>query len=133
MRICEYMSEIIYKELSYKLYGIFYELQNRLGRDLTEKQYAEAIEQLFKKYAIKYKREVEIPIKFEGLEIKGNRLDFFVENLIPIDIKVKKYITREDYRQMKRYLIAADRKLGLVINFREYPLKIKRIINSKAR
>ena len=90
MRICEYMSEIIYQELSYKLYGIFYELQNRLGRDLIEKQYSEAIEQLFKKYTIKYKREVEIPIKFEGLEIKGNRLDFFVENLIPIDIKAKK-------------------------------------------
>lgn len=127
------MSEIIYKELSYKLYGIFYELQNRLGRDLIEKQYAEAIEQLFKKYAIKYKREVEIPIKFEDLEIQGNRLDFFVENLIPIDIKAKKCITREDYRQMKRYLIAVDRKLGLVINFREYPLKIKRIINSKVK
>lgn len=127
------MSEIIYKELSYKLYGIFYELQNRLGRDLIEKQYAEAIEQLFKKYAIKYKREVEIPIKFEGLEIQGNRLDFFVENLIPIDIKAKKCITREDYRQMKRYLIAVDRKLGLMINFREYPLKIKRIINSKVK
>lgn len=127
------MSAIIYKELSYKLYGIFYELQNRLGRDLTEKQYAEAIEQLFKKYRIKYKKEIEIPIQFEGLEIKGNRLDFFIENLIPIDIKAKKYITREDYRQMKRYLVATDCKLGLVINFREYPLKVKRVINSKAK
>ena len=43
MRIAE-NSKLIYPELSYKLNGIFFEVQNRLGRYSTEKQYADAVE-----------------------------------------------------------------------------------------
>lgn len=124
---------LIHPELCYKLYGIFYEIHNRLGRNLKEKQYADAAEILFKKYQINYQREVEVPINFEGVEIEGNRIDFLIEDKIPVDFKAKKYITKEDYKEMQRYLKATNRKLGLIVNFREKTLKPKRVINSKGR
>lgn len=127
------MVKLIHPELSYKLYGIFYEVHNRLGRFLSHKQYCDAIEMLFKKYGIKYEREVEIPINFEKGQLKGNILDFDVENIIPIDVKTEKYITKKDYQQMQRYLKAKNRILGIVVNFSEQSLKPKRIINSKGR
>ena len=45
MRIYKYMEEkIIEKELSYKLGGIFFEIQNELGRFCRERQYADLLE-----------------------------------------------------------------------------------------
>ncbi len=93
----------------------------------------EAAEILFKKYQIKYQKEVEVPISFEGVEIEGNRIYFLIEDKITVDFKAKKYITKEDYKEMQRYLKAINRKLGLIVNFREKTLKPKRVINSKGR
>jgi len=38
------MSEIIYKDLCYKLNGLCYEVQNKLGSACSEKQYQDALE-----------------------------------------------------------------------------------------
>lgn len=70
------MGKLIYPDLCYKLYGIFYKAQNRLGKNLKERQYADGVELLFQKYKIKYQREIEISVNFEVGEITGNRLDF---------------------------------------------------------
>lgn len=124
---------IIYPELSYQLNGIFFEVQNRLGRFSTEKQYADGAELLLKERSLVYVREKEIFIPFGLQKIGGNKIDFLVENKILIDVKSKNYITREDYLQMQRYLKAANLKLGLIVNFRSRSVIIKRVINSEAK
>jgi len=125
------MAEIIYKELSYKLNGIFYNVHNKLGKFCNHNQYCDAIEISLKENGIDYKREVKIPIQFKGSDIEGNQLDFVIEDSIIIDVKAKKYITKQDYIQMQRYLNATNCKLGIIVNFREQSLKPKRVINSK--
>jgi len=130
MRI-EKNSQLILPELSYQLNGIFFEVQNRLGRYSTEKQYAQATEELLKEKKIPYEREKEINIPFGSKEIGGNKVDFVIENKILVDIKAKRYITKEDYLQMQRYLKSANLKLGLIINFRGRSVFIRRVINSK--
>lgn len=125
------MSELLHKELSYKIVGILFEVHKKLGRFCSHKQYCDAFEILLKQNNINYQREVEVPIEFGKDILYGNILDFLIENLIPVDIKAKKFTTVQDYVQMKRYLFAAKRKLGLVVNFRQISLKPKRVINSK--
>jgi GxxExxY protein len=124
--------QLIYPEISYKLNGIFFEVQNRLGRYSTEKQYADAIEELIKENKIPYEREKEIEIPFGKMKIGGNKVDFIIENKILVDIKAKRYITKEDYLQMRRYLRAINFKLGLLVNFRGKSIFVKRVINSMA-
>jgi len=125
------MSDLLHKELSYNIVGILYEVHKKLGRFCSHQQYCDAFEILLKQNNINYQREVDIPIEFGEDKLYGNRLDFLIENLVPIDIKAKKFITTQDYVQTKRYFVAAKRKLGLVVNFREISLKPRRIINSK--
>ena len=115
---------ILYKELSYKLTGIFFGVHNKLGRFLSERQYSDEVEKRLKLGGIEYKREFEIP----G-DIKGNRVDFLIENKMIADIKAKRIITRDDYYQMLRYLKVGKLKLGLIVNFRNTYLKPKRIAN----
>lgn len=121
------MQKIIYPELGYKLNGAFYEVHNKLGRFCREKQYADELERILKRLKIRYEREKPIEI---ADETTGNILDFLIENKIVVDIKAKKYVTREDYFQMKRYLQSSRCKLGLIVNFRERALRPKRVVNS---
>ncbi len=122
--------DLVYPKLSYKLTGLFYKAHNNLGRFYRERQYADAIEELLKQEELIYKREYELSELKNNL-VKGNRVDFVVENKILIDIKAKKFITKEDYSQMLRYLDAASLRLGLIVNFRSTYLKPKRVLNSK--
>ena len=119
-------NKILYKDESYKLTGIFFKIHNRLGRFLKEKQYADELENFLKNEKVNYKREFSLD---KLSDIKGNRLDFLVDNKIIVDIKAKRIITKEDYYQMLRYLRTSDLKLGLIVNFRNTYLKPKRIIN----
>lgn len=122
--------KIIYKDLCYEIVGICFRIQDRLGRFCKEKQYADEFEKRLIENKIKHKREFVLS-NLESNGIKGNIVDFIIENKLLIDFKAKKFITKEDYGQMQRYLISSRLKLGLIVNFRETYLKPKRVINSK--
>lgn len=123
--------ELIYPDESYYLLGLCYSIQNTLGSNQNERQYADALELLFKRDKKEYRREYEIQIPFaEGL-VGGNRVDFIFESKILVDLKAKQYITKEDYRQMIRYLEASGLELGIVINFRGGKVTFKRVVKSK--
>ncbi len=125
------MADILFKDLSYKLNGILFNIHNKLGRFCNHKQYCDAFEAILKKEKIKFKREEEIPIEFEGVKLTGNILDFLIDNVIVVDIKCKKIITGKDCIQMKRYLNASNCELGIIVNFAEKSLKLKRILDKK--
>ena len=77
---------------------------------------------------IPFKREVGLGISFEGEHVRRNIPDFIINDEIILDIKSKRMISKEDYYQMKRYLIASDKDLGLIINFRQKYLSPKRVL-----
>ena len=125
-------SKIIYAELSYRLNGILYEAQNQLGRFSREKQYGDIIENFLEQAKIPYEREAALPL--DGVPNQNtNKIDFIINNLILLELKAKNFITREDYNQMKRYLKASGKKLGVIVNFRESAIRPRRIINPDAK
>ena len=125
-------AKLIYPELSYKINGILFAVHNKLGRFCNEQQYSDAIEQYLKEFGIKYKREFILPPSFEK-EAKGrNKADFIIDNKIILEIKAKRFLSSEDYYQVKRYLIALNKKLGIIVNFGKKFIQPKRILNSQA-
>jgi len=126
------LTKIIYSDLSYKMTGVFFTIHNELGRFCNEKQYADYAENHFKKLGIKYEREKILTASFDN-ELKGrNKVDFVVEDKIVLEMKTKRVLGREEYYQMRRYLKAADKKLGIIVNFRDKYLRPKRILNSSS-
>lgn len=123
------LEKIIYPELSYKINGLCFQTHNEIGRFAKEKQYADWLEYLLIKNGVKYKREIKIPFYYNQNKVGGNIIDFIIEDKIVIECKAKKFITKEDYHQVQRYLKASGIKLGLIVNFRTVYLKPKRVIN----
>lgn len=122
--------ELIYQDLTYKINGVCFKVHRDLGRFCRERQYGDKLELLFKGTGVDYKREYEIQ-NFNKSSPAGNKVDFLIESKIILEVKAKKFITKEDYFQMLRYLEAANLQLGLIVNFCNTYLKPKRIINSK--
>lgn len=121
-------AEIIEKELSYKLGGIFFKIRKDLGRFCRERQYGDVLEKELNSAEITFKREFPIEIG----ERKSNFVDFLIENRVLVDLKAKPYIEKEDFYQMKRYLEVSGLKLGLLVNFQDKFLKPKRVLNSRS-
>jgi len=114
-------NKLIYPELSYFITGICFEAHNELGRYSREKQYGDLIEKKLIVVHIPYKREYNI-------KNTGNIIDFLIDNKIIIELKSKRFISRDDYYQIQRYLQILNIKLGMIINFRNRYLKPIRII-----
>jgi len=123
-------NELIYPELSYKICGLCFEAHNKLGRYLNEKQYCDYLEYLFTENNLDFVREVPLPVSFQNEKEKRNIPDFIIEDTIILEIKAKYIVTKEDYFQMQRYLNSANKKLGLLVNFRRKYLHPKRIVNA---
>ncbi|MCR4264059.1 MAG: GxxExxY protein, partial [Candidatus Roizmanbacteria bacterium] len=94
---------LVYKDLSYKITGICFKVHQTLGRFCKEKQYCDLLEKELNIAQLQYKREYELSSSNEDI-IKGNIVDFLIVNKIILDAKAKKFITKEDYFQMMRYL-----------------------------
>ncbi len=125
------MDKVVHKQLSYKITGLLFKTHKDLGHFRNEKQYADYFEELLKKEGIKYIREY----KFEDHQYGEGKIrcvcDFIIEDKIILEFKAKNFITKEDYYQVKRYLITLNLQLAIMVNFRRYRLAPKRILNSE--
>jgi GxxExxY protein len=124
------VNKIIHKNISYRVNGLCFKVHNDLGRFCREKQYADKLEELLIKKNIPYEREVELH-RISSSTLKGNRIDFLIDGKVIVDLKAKRFITKQDYYQILRYLESSDLELGLIVNFRNSYLKPKRVLNSK--
>lgn len=124
------MAELIYKDLCYQIYGLCYQIHNVMGSIYSEKQYQDALESKLKLNKILHEREKDLLFNLGDTKIGGNRVDFLIESKLPVDLKAKKYITRDDFRQMLRYTKSGKYKLGLIINFGGKKVVIRRVVNS---
>ncbi len=115
--------QLFFPKLSYQITGILFTVHNELGRFCSERQYCDLLEQKLKESNIKYLREKNI-----NKDIKGDRVDFCIEDKIVIECKAKKFVTKEDYLVLQRYLQNSNKRLGLIVNFRHTYLRPKRIV-----
>ena len=115
--------EILYPELSYKIVGLVFNVQNELGRFAREKQYADLLEEQLKSENIKYEREFRIGDS-------ENIVDFLVgdKEKILLELKTVRFLNREHYRQLQNYLQRTGVELGLLINFSDVHLKPRRVL-----
>lgn len=123
--------KVIYPELSYEIVGLFFKMHQALGMYRNEKQYGDYFESLLRQAGKKYMREYRFvdPMYTTNQQVRCI-VDFIIENKMIIEFKAKDFITKEDYYQVKRYLVTLNLHLALLVNFRQKRLVPKRVLNS---
>jgi len=69
------MTDIQYKEESFKIVGACMEVHKKLGPGFLESVYAEALEFEFKKVNVPYEREKKLPVIYNNRNQQNNRLN----------------------------------------------------------
>lgn len=103
-----------------------------LGPGLLETVYEVLLAHQIQKAGLKVKRQVSIPIEFEGIRFdEGFRADMVVEDKVIIELKSVESVNKAHKKQVLTYLKLTSMKLGYLLNFGEAVMKdgIHRIIN----
>jgi GxxExxY protein len=109
-----------------------YKVHKELGPGLLEKVYEICVEHELKKAGFKVKRQVDIPIVYDGITFnEGLRLDLLVEDLVVVELKAIETVNPVWEAQIISHLKLTKLKLGFLINFNVPIIKqgIRRFVN----
>jgi len=122
------MRELPYKQLTEKIIGAAIEVHRQLGPGFIESIYENALVIELRRRELKVTQQLEIVVKYTGIEVGQHRLDLLVEDVIVVELKVVKNIEDIHFAIVKSYLKALGKNHGLILNFAKIKLEAKRVI-----
>jgi len=108
-----------------------FKVHKELGPGLLEKIYEIALAHELQKAGLDVKRQIEIPIVYDGIKFdEGLRLDLLVQDLVIIETKAIEQVNPVWMAQVLSHLKLTKKRLGYLINFNVPLIKdgIKRIV-----
>lgn len=129
------MSELLEKNLSYKLRGCFYNVANKYGKGLKENIYQKVLAEELENAELPFVQQLRIDIySFDtGKHLGVYVPDFVVDDKIVVEIKASTYTTKSDVEQQRSYLRISCYEIGYLVNFCTDKLFIKRSIYTNDR
>ena len=123
--------EYKYSDITEKIIGCALKVHQRMRSGYPELIYHRCLIIEFKRSALSFLSEIELPIFYDDIEVGKRRVDFLIENKVIIEIKAVSELTDTHLAQALNYLEALNLEIGLLINFGSKSLEVKRIINNK--
>jgi GxxExxY protein len=129
------MSELLFKDESYKIIGACFEVYNKRGYGFTEPVYHECLAVEFSLQGIPFVSQPEIPLTYNGYKLAQSfKPDFVCFNRIIVEIKAVSGLVDAHRSQALNYINATGFQLALLVNFGDFPkLKYERLANSSRR
>ncbi len=118
-----------HEDLTHKIIGCAMKVHSTLGNGFQEVIYQRALAIEFEKQGLSYKREMEMSIYYEGVNIGKRRVYLFVEENIMVEIKARIQLEDVHLAQAMNYCQAYNLPIGLLINFGSKSLQFKRVYN----
>ncbi|MCL6613268.1 MAG: GxxExxY protein [Firmicutes bacterium] len=110
-----------------------YHLHRSLGPGLLESVYEAVLAKLLEERGLRVERQKSVPIEFAGLHFEeGFRVDLFVEEVLPVELKSVENLAPVHGKQLLTYLRLLHLPVGLLINFGAATFKegVKRVVNN---
>jgi GxxExxY protein len=104
--------------LTYKINGAAIEVHKNLGPGLLESVYHKCLAHELELRGIRFISEMSVPVKYKGLEIRTDfRCDFFIENIITVELKAVEKIPNIDEARLLNYMKLLKSPKGIMFNF----------------
>ena len=108
-------------ELSAKVGNVASKVYNELGPFLSPSIYRSCMMMELRSMGVRVQPQVFVPVFYRGKRVKGEQfeIDLMVEDEVIVEILTLEKVLEFHTRQMRMYLQAARKPLGLLINFGE--------------
>ncbi len=118
----------LHQELTGKIIGACINVHNELGCGFHEKVYQEALAIVLEESGIPFEREKHLPIEFHGRILDCDYIaDFVIDNAVILELKAVSEMSSVFEAQVINYLKATGLQIGLLINFGQRELQVKRL------
>ena len=118
------------QKLSEKVIGCAIEVSRTLGHGFLERVYESALAIELNRSGITFERQKPIPVFYRS-ELVGDYIcDFVIERKLIVEIKAMKTLASAHEAQVLNYLKATDFSVGLLLNFGNSKLGIRRLVRN---
>ena len=121
----------LFENESYAIRGAIFEVYKDKGSGFLEAVYQECLELELTNQNIPFSAQVPLDLSYKGKPLKKKyKPDFLCYSEIIVEIKAVKKLEDIHRAQVINYLKATNKRLGFLVNFKDYPkVTIERIIN----
>ena len=124
-----------HKAVTEAVIGAGIRVQKELGPGLLEEAYKACLAHALRLDGLKVLREVHLDITYAGLCIPNAFImDLVVDEKVVVEAKTVERFNDAHFAQLNSYLQFSGLEVGLLLNFRIWPLKeggIKRVVNTR--
>jgi GxxExxY protein len=117
-----------FEELSGRILGAAVDVHKALGPGFLESIYQRAMEVALEHREIRFQRQREVRVYFEGVDLGVQRVDLVVEEQAIVELKAVKALEDIHFAQLRSYLKATGLHTGLLLNFNAPTLVVKRVV-----
>lgn len=113
--------------LVYQVIGCMIEVHKSLGPGFLESVYHRALEVELRRRGLTFETEKEVILCYRGENVGVHRLDLLVENELVVELKTTEELHSKHYAQVRSYLKAVKKRVGLLANFADNQLDCRRV------
>jgi len=114
------------EDITHKVIGAAYKVFNTLGFGFLESVYKKAMVIELHNQNLAVVEEEPLKVYYEGKVVGEFFIDLFVENEIIVEIKSVENLIKAHEVQLVNYLNGAKKEIGLLINFGQTGVDVKR-------
>ena len=117
-----------YSELTEKIIGCAYSVYNKMGFGYLESVYEKCMLIELRKAGLKVESQKSLTVFYENETVGEFIADIIVNDTIILELKFAKQIIKAHEVQLVNYLVATGKPVGLILNFSESKVEVKRKI-----
>jgi GxxExxY protein len=115
-----------HKELTEKIIGCAYQVYNKMGFGFLESVYEKCLMIELKNAGLIAESQVPIHVEYDREVVGEFVADILVEGVVILELKSVKRIIRAHEVQVVNYLTATHKEIGLILDFSETQVDVKR-------
>jgi len=115
-----------YKELTEKIIGCAYQVYNKMGFGFLESVYEKCLLIELAKDELQAEPQKPINVYYDDELVGEFKADIIVEDTIIVELKSVRQILPAHQVQLVNYLVATGKPVGLLLNFGEQKVEVKR-------
>jgi GxxExxY protein len=117
-----------YKELTEKIIACAYRVYNKMGSGFVESVYEKCLIIELRKACLLVEAQKAISVFYDSENVGEFIADITVNDTVILELKAVKQLAKAHEVQLVNYLTATGKPVGLLINFGENKVEIKRKI-----
>jgi len=115
-----------HRETTKEIIGGAYTVYNKMGFGFLESVYEKCMLIELKKAGLEAQAQVPIKVFYEGHTVGDFYADLLVDSSIIVELKSVRRLARAHEVQLVNYLTATNTDVGLLLNFGEQKVEVKR-------